>query len=434
VTSLQDELNPNDNSLSLREAILLSNGSPGANTIVFQPGLTGNLLLNLPVADGGGVLDITNPVTIEGPAAFELNIQQTIGGQSVFNLASAAGVANPSAFNVTISGVTISGSSGAPGIQNTGENVTLLNDEITGNSATTGAGITSDTSKTGNLLVQNSTVAQNNATGTGGGLSLNGPASIVNSTISSNTAGTNGGGIDIGAMGNVIIRNSTIAFNSATTGFNGGGGMRIATGSTVTLQSDLVAQNTGGDINGAPVGSSSNNFIGSPVGLSGLQNGVNGNQLGTQQDPRLGPLTFNAGGTTRTHALLQGSPAIGNGSNPAGLTTDQNGQPRSVNGITDIGAVAFQGTNNNNNGGSSSSSSGSSTTTQAPNVAILQQIVFFALSQPAGTIQILGLVDFQNDGTQDIVLSIGKGRNQVIVILDGADGSVLFMLPVASRG
>ena len=53
----------------------------------------------------------------------------------------------------------------------------------------------------------------------------------------------------------------------------------------------------------------------------------------------LGPLAYN-GGTTRTHALLAGSPAIDAGSNPLGLTTDQRGAgfPRVVGGASDMGA------------------------------------------------------------------------------------------------
>ena len=56
-------------------------------------------------------------------------------------------------------------------------------------------------------------------------------------------------------------------------------------------------------------------------------------------DPLLGPLAYN-GGTTRTHALLAGSPAINAGSNPLALTTDQRGAgfPRVVGGATDMGA------------------------------------------------------------------------------------------------
>ena len=57
-------------------------------------------------------------------------------------------------------------------------------------------------------------------------------------------------------------------------------------------------------------------------------------------NPLLAPLG-NYGGPTQTMALLPGSPAIDAGSNaliPAGVTTDQRGLTRIVNGIVDIGA------------------------------------------------------------------------------------------------
>jgi hypothetical protein len=55
-------------------------------------------------------------------------------------------------------------------------------------------------------------------------------------------------------------------------------------------------------------------------------------------NPALGPLAFD-GGTTRTHALLPGSPAIDGGSNPLNLTNDQRGPAfaRVVGGAADMG-------------------------------------------------------------------------------------------------
>jgi hypothetical protein len=60
-------------------------------------------------------------------------------------------------------------------------------------------------------------------------------------------------------------------------------------------------------------------------------------------DPCLGPIQDN-GGPTQTIALLPGSPAIDAGDNsliPSGITTDQRGGPRIVNGVTDLGAFEY---------------------------------------------------------------------------------------------
>src|SRR5262249_40378690 len=65
----------------------------------------------------------------------------------------------------------------------------------------------------------------------------------------------------------------------------------------------------------------------------------------TPLDPLLAPLG-NYGGPTLTMALLPGSPAIDAGNNgliPAGVTTDQRGLARVVNGTVDIGAFESSG-------------------------------------------------------------------------------------------
>ena len=55
-------------------------------------------------------------------------------------------------------------------------------------------------------------------------------------------------------------------------------------------------------------------------------------------DPLLGPLQNN-GGFTQTHALLAGSPAIDAGDNSVGLTEDQRGYARPIDGDGDATAT-----------------------------------------------------------------------------------------------
>ena len=93
--------------------------------------------------------------------------------------------------------------------------------------------------------------------------------------------------------------------------------------------------------------SGDNNLIGDGTGMTGLSNGVNGNLVGSADnpiDPLLGPLEDN-GGPTLTHALLPDSPALDAGNNAYATDFDQRGPgfPRIVNGIIDIGAFEFQG-------------------------------------------------------------------------------------------
>jgi hypothetical protein len=202
----------------------------------------------------------------------------------------------------------------------------------------TGGGIFCDFGGT----ILSSTIDNNYSTGIGGGISAfgGGVIDVIDSTISGNVArnGT-GGGIDIRTFINASIRNSTISGNHA--GAGGGVYLRGAPQGFV-LQSTVISGNVAGT-GGADAGASP------PIPLLGANNLVIGVGAGVtlpadtlHVDPLLQPLADN-GGPTRTHALLQGSPAIDAGNNFAGLATDQRGTgfPRVVGAAADIGA--FEG-------------------------------------------------------------------------------------------
>jgi hypothetical protein len=119
------------------------------------------------------------------------------------------------------------------------------------------------------------------------------------------------------------------------------------------LHNTLIAGNfrdatgtTPGDVYGSLNPGGDYNLIGDGTGMTGLSNGVNGNLVGSADnpiDPLLGPLDDN-GGPTLTHALLSGSPAIDAGNNAYATDWDQRGPgyPRIINGIIDIGAFEVQ--------------------------------------------------------------------------------------------
>jgi hypothetical protein len=112
------------------------------------------------------------------------------------------------------------------------------------------------------------------------------------------------------------------------------GNFRGATGTTPDDVNDRL--DPGGDYN----------LVGDGTNMTGLNDGVNGNLVGSADnpiDPLLGPLADN-GGPTLTHALLPGSPAIDAGNNAYATDWDQRGPgyPRIVNGVIDIGAFEVQ--------------------------------------------------------------------------------------------
>jgi len=183
--------------------------------------------------------------------------------------------------------------------------------------------------------------------GNGGALvnTSGGTLTLVNSTVTGSSALNNGGGLS-NALGTTTIVNSTIV--GARADSNGdavgaGGGIYRASG-TVTLHNTLVAKNLQGtattavDVAGALDPASSYNLIGVDTQLSGISNGVGGNQIGTAAsplDPKLGS-SFASGLPPRgIYPLLAGSPAIDAGSNTLCPAADQAGESRPMDGDDD---------------------------------------------------------------------------------------------------
>jgi hypothetical protein len=330
---------------SLRDAIQKANkaGSKnGAQTINFDPKVSGTINLT------GGTLQITTDTIINGPGATTLTVQNSAANNSVFLIGFG---------NVQISGLTITGgnnSAGGSGITNSGA-LTLNNSAVSNNSGGPGAGIMNSPGAT--LVVNNSTLSGNNSTGNGGALHNAGTATLVNSTVSGNTA-ANGAGIYSEFGDTLSLVNATIAFNTASA--NGGGiyneaqvstniGNTIVAKNTAVMGPDVYAANLNGTPGALITNSRGGNLIGQTDGSSGW---VANDKTGTTAmplDPLLGPLQNN-GGTTKTHALTTGSPAIDMGDNAvavdpisgAPLTSDQRGFARIVNTFVDIGAFEVQ--------------------------------------------------------------------------------------------
>ena len=232
------------------------------------------------------------------------------------------------------------------GIYNNGR-LTITNSMLLNNSAySRGGGIYNF----GTLKAINCTFSGNSANYGGGIYNSGGKMAIANCTFSGNSA-LQGGGIYT-SYGKLTITNCTLSVNSAF--FSGGGIYIFGSSTATTLNNTTIAGNMampGSDIyhfSGTLTGS--NNLIGSGFGQTSFVNGVNGNIVGTTEnpiDPLLGPLQDN-GGPTLTHALLPYSPLIDAGSDEAAidllglpLGTDQRGFLRHFRTV-DIGAVEYQ--------------------------------------------------------------------------------------------
>jgi hypothetical protein len=191
---------------------------------------------------------------------------------------------------------------------------------------------------------------------------------LINTTVSGNSAGKDGGGGDLYLYsGHMQLLNSTVLSNRVLLGFpiagtGIGGGLYIfgdptESGDTFIAQNSLIANNARGNgitldtpDDGYTTHDSTNHTAGTVTGNLGfnliktttnffISGPQGGNIVG--QDPLLGPLQNN-GGSTQTHALLPGSPAIDTASAIGAPAQDQRGYTRI--GAPDIGAFEFGGT------------------------------------------------------------------------------------------
>jgi hypothetical protein len=214
--------------------------------------------------------------------------------------------------------------------------LTATNISIVNNQAEMGGGIDNNfgagsgaVPALGYFQIEQSTVAHNHASESGGGFFNDNQASmyLVNDTISNNDAAGVGGGIATGQNGaNGLALNVTIAYNAAPQGagiITGGGDFK--------LQNVLLAKNTNQNCStgyGGTITSNAGNL--SSDSTCNLNGPLDKNSL----DPMTGQLSDN-GGTTQTIALETGSPAIDAGVQFLAPQIDQRGSPRGGDGNGD---------------------------------------------------------------------------------------------------
>ena len=222
--------------LSLRAAI--ARAFPG-DTINFDESLAGQTILLTQ-----GQLTIDKTLTITGPGASLLTIEQGDSAVRVFEITKpgdvtlsgitiqAGGILNESGATVTVDGCIITNgvSSSGGGIENYGK-LKVMHSTISGNRASSGGGIYN----AGGMKVTDSTISGNRSFqlfSNGGGIVNSGGSSddvveVINTTIGNNFAQMSGGGVL--NSGVLSLLNSTVSGNQAFEGvgggiLNGGGG------------------------------------------------------------------------------------------------------------------------------------------------------------------------------------------------------------------
>lgn len=338
----------NDGRCTLREAVTAANKDQPSGTwsgecpagngedVIFIP--AGHYILNL-VGNNEeenitGDLDIRDHLTLLGEGAN----QTIIDGNGTDRVINSHSVPLTLEDLSIVNGYSVGGNGG--GISHFGVGappLTLRRVSVSGNRAVqggNGGGIYMDT---GLFILEQSEVSDNSAHvngaaagGKGGGIYAGGTpvgSTFILSTISGNHADASGGGVFL-ITGRLYFTQMTIVDNEVATGTIGfGGGIVSENSPAQIIKGSIVANNRAG---GAPdclgtFHSHWGNLIGDPSGCNysiAQDDQVNIN-------PLLDELRDNGGFGTRTHALLEGSPAIDHGKCDS-EQSDQRGYPRPI--------------------------------------------------------------------------------------------------------
>ncbi|MGK7898446.1 MAG: carbohydrate-binding protein [Xenococcus sp. (in: cyanobacteria)] len=306
LTIAEGETGGNGGGIFNLENLMVSNSSIRNNSANFDGGGIGNngtlTVRDSIVSDNSAGEDAGGLVNFGNGTLMLTNI--IVSGNTAINVG--GGIGNNGELIVSNSNVSNNrANANGGGVQNRLGTVNITGTTISNNSVNFNAGGISNLN--GEFRVSQSLISDNSAGDDGGGFAnfSNSFLIVANSTVSGNFANGVGGGIR--NNGQLELSNSTITNNSAN---NYGGGVQNLNGVT-TISNTIIAGNNGtnpdvvGEFN-----SEGYNLIGDDLGSTGFS--ATGDLFGTSDnplDPLLGPLQNN-GGSSLTHALLPGSPAI----------------------------------------------------------------------------------------------------------------------------
>ena len=316
---------------SLRDAVQAANGDAAADTILLP---AGTLQLELSGSDEKnetGDLDVTQEVIIRGAGAGATSIHSTVQDRVL------DASADLSLINLTVSGgqaVGVNANGGGIRAKNGGTlelDGVVVRENLTQGEASSalGGGIAEED---GRLVARNSAILFNTARtiGFGGGIALAQPEatlSLTNVTVAGNRASSSGGGIFFNHETSAELAFTTVIENEATISEGG-----VSGNAQRRIRSSIISGNKapdgpdcekdGGGVSlGGNVGSASCGFA-APLDFP-------------TTSPLLAPL---AGANVPVAEPLPGSPAIDHGLAPC-PATDARGVPRPQGGACDSGAA-----------------------------------------------------------------------------------------------
>jgi hypothetical protein len=342
---------------SLRWALTNAADRAGADTVTFATGFTGPIVLSTEIVinDTSGTVAIdasalSNSLTIDGGPGSNRIFSVSAGsnlslsglkltggnGQGAAQSGEGGAIINFGTLALTrctISGNATTGGSGSGGgILNSGTALTLTECTLAGNSAVSGGAIFELPGST--LTMTRCTLNGNSSSDSGGAIYQNfGSVTLTQCTFAGNSANGDGGAIRQ-ASGTLTLTHCTLSGNTATIA-----GGAVYSAGDMTVSNSIVAGNTSGgppDIRSTTITATGINFIGNTA-----SSGLTAGPTILTGDPLLGALASN-GGATQTIMPRLGSPvidAVTAGNEVPGLTTDQRGFPRTLDGDGTGGAA-----------------------------------------------------------------------------------------------
>jgi hypothetical protein len=288
-----------------------STGAQKAAIRLFHVSQGGELTINnLTLRDGMGMepTDVTDPIRNSGGAIF--NYGTLTVNNSFFDI-NRAKLTGGAIYNA--------------GVMTVGNTTFLNNDVNVGNEPGESGGAIYNT---GTATLTGSTLNANIASQSGAGIANSGTMAVTNSTLTGNA--TTIAGIASGAAvmnsGSITISYTTITQNYSTTA-----GAVFSAPDTIEIHNSIIADNPGGDCSYPPTSA----ILGMNINSDGTCGGM------VTDDPKLGPLADNGGGTL-THSIPADSPAR---DTAMGLCppTDQRGETRPQGAACDLGSYEFVG-------------------------------------------------------------------------------------------